>query len=159
MRYVVGVDVGGTFTDCVVVDENGGVLTDKSFTVPGNPGEGMLNALENVAQGHGLKVDDVLRDSSAVAIGTTSLTNKLITRGGAKVGLITTRGHEDAILVGRIISKSDGLSDAEKSDVRFWSKPEPIVQRGLIRGISERMDYKGSVLVPLNDAEVLDIVR
>jgi len=159
MRYVVGVDVGGTFTDCVVVDEDGGVLTDKSFTVPGNPGEGMVNALENVAQGHRLKVEKVLGDSRAVAIGTTSLTNKLITRGGAKVGLITTRGHEDAILVGRIISKSDGLSDAQKADVRFWGKPEPIVQRSLIRGVSERVDYKGAVLVPLNEAEVLAAVR
>ena len=159
MRYVVGVDVGGTFTDCVVVDEDGGVLTDKSFTVPGNPGEGMVNALENVAQGHRLKVEKVLGDSRAVAIGTTSLTNKLITRGGAKVGLITTRGHEDAILVGRIISKSDGLSDAQKADVRFWGKPEPIVQRNLIRGVSERVDYKGAVLVPLNEAEVLAAVR
>ena len=159
VRYVVGVDVGGTFTDCVVVDESGGVLTDKSFTVPGNPGEGMVNALENVAQGHSLKVDSVLGDSRAVAIGTTSLTNKLITRGGAKVGLLTTRGHEDAVLVGRIIAKSDGLSDAEKSDVRFWSKPEPIVSRRLIRGVSERIDYKGAVLVPLDDQEVLAIVR
>jgi N-methylhydantoinase A len=159
LKYVVGVDVGGTFTDCVVVDEAGGVLTDKSFTVPGNPGEGMVNALENVAQGHRLEVERVLGDSRAVAIGTTSLTNKLITRGGAKVGLITTRGHEDAILIGRIISKSDGLSDAEKADVRFWGKPEPIVQRGLIRGVSERVDYKGAVIVPLNEAEVLAAVR
>jgi N-methylhydantoinase A len=159
VKYVVGVDVGGTFTDCVVVDEAGGVLTDKSFTVPGNPGEGMVSALENVAQGHRLEVERVLVDSRAVAIGTTSLTNKLITRGGAKVGLITTRGHEDAILVGRIISKSDGLSDAEKADVRFWGKPEPIVQRGLIRGVSERVDYKGAVIVPLAEAEVLAAVR
>jgi N-methylhydantoinase A len=159
VRYVVGVDVGGTFTDCVVVEDDGGVLTDKSFTVPGNPGEGMVNALENVAQGHRLEVDSVLGDSRAVAIGTTSLTNKLITRGGAKVGLITTRGHEDAILVGRIISKSDGLSDAQKSDVRYWSKPEPIVERSLIRGVAERVDYKGAVLVPLNEAEVLAALR
>jgi N-methylhydantoinase A len=159
VKYVVGVDVGGTFTDCVVVDESGGVLTDKSFTVPGNPGEGMVNALQNVAQSHRLEVERVLGDSRAVAIGTTSLTNKLITRGGAKVGLITTRGHEDAILVGRIIAKSDGLSDAEKSDVRFWGKPAPIVQRGLIRGVSERVDYKGAVIVPLAEAEVLAAVR
>jgi N-methylhydantoinase A len=156
---VVGVDVGGTFTDCVVVDDDGGVLTDKSFTVPGNPGEGMVNALENVAHGHRLKVDHVLGESRAVAIGTTSLTNKLITRGGAKVGLLTTRGHEDAILVGRIISKSDGLSDAEKADVRYWGKPEPIVERSLIRGVSERVDYKGAVLVPLDEAQVLAALR
>ena len=65
MRYVVGIDVGGTFTDCVIVDEAGAVLTDKSFTVPGNPGQGMVNALENVTQGRGLAVNDVLRDSRA----------------------------------------------------------------------------------------------
>src|SRR5439155_6198018 len=158
MRYVVGIDVGGTFTDCVIVDEAGAVLTDKSFTVPGNPGQGMVNALENLTQGRGLAGNDVLRDSRAVAIGTTSLTNKLITRGGARVGLITTRGDEDAILVGRIISKSDGLSEAQKSDVLHWSKPEPIVARKLIRGISERIDYKGSVLVALNEVEVTTVV-
>jgi N-methylhydantoinase A len=159
MKYVVGIDVGGTFTDCVIVDEAGGILTDKSFTVPGNPGQGMVNALENVTSGRGLAVNQVLRESRAVAIGTTSLTNKLITRGGAKVGLITTRGHEDAILVGRIISKTDGLSEADKSDVLRWSKPEPFVPRRLIRGISERMDYKGSVLVELNEAEVAEVVH
>src|SRR5690242_5786467 len=128
-RYVVGIDVGGTFTDCVIVDEAGRILTDKSFTVPGNPGQGMVNALSNVTGGQDFDVDDVLRDSRAVAIGTTSLTNKLITRGGAKVGFITTRGHEDAILIGRIIAKTEGLTEIEKTDVRYWSKPEPFVER------------------------------
>jgi N-methylhydantoinase A len=159
MKYVVGVDVGGTFTDCVVVDEDGVVFRDKSFTVPSNPGQGMVNALENVVAGAGLSVSGVLENARAFAIGTTSLTNKLITRGGAKVGFITTRGHEDAILIGRIIAKSEGLSEAEKSDVLCWSKPEPIVARKHIRGVSERMDYKGSVIVPMNEKEVIATVR
>jgi N-methylhydantoinase A len=159
MTYVVGIDVGGTFTDCVLIDEAGNVLFDKSFTVPGSPGHGMVNALENVTTGRGLPVNDVLGKARAVALGTTSLTNKLITRGGAKVGLITTKGHEDAILIGRIISKSDGLSEAERSDVLCWSKPDPIVSRGLIRGINERIDYKGAVIVALDEGEVETIVR
>ena len=158
MRYVVGIDVGGTFTDCVLVDEEGAVLTDKSFTVPGNPGQGMVNALENVAAGRGMAVDGVLAESRAVAVGTTSLTNKLITRGGAKVGLITTRGHEDAVLIGRIIAKAEGLSEADKSDVLRWSKPEPVVARDMIRGVTERIDYKGSVVVVLNETEVARVV-
>lgn len=159
MRYVVGIDVGGTFTDCVIVDEEGSIYTDKSFTVPGNPGLGMVNALDNVATSRGLAVDDVLRDSRAVAIGTTSITNKLVTRGGARVGLITTKGHEDAIFVGRIIAKTAGLSEADRSDALKWSKPEPLVQRHLAIGINERMDYEGSVLVALSEDEVAATVR
>jgi N-methylhydantoinase A len=157
MRYVVGIDVGGTFTDCVVVDQDGSVATDKSYTVPANPGEGMIAALENVAAGRD-PADRILQNARALAIGTTSLTNKLITRSGAKIGFITTRGHEDAILIGRIISKSEGLSEAEKADALCWSKPEPIVARRHIRGISERMDYKGSVIVKLDEVEVAKTV-
>jgi len=159
MKYVVGIDVGGTFTDCAVVDENGVVLRDKSFTVPANPGQGMLNALENVVDGVGLTVEDVLKNARAFAVGTTSLTNKLITRGGAKVGFLTTRGHEDAVLIGRIIAKSEGLSEFEKADALHWSKPEPIVSRKHIRGISERIDYKGEVVVPLNEREVVETIQ
>jgi N-methylhydantoinase A len=158
MRYIVGIDVGGTFTDCVLVGEDGSVLTDKSFSVPGNPGEGMVHALENVTGDRSITVDSVLSEARAVAIGTTSLTNKLITRGGAKVGLITTKGHEDAVLVGRVLAKTEGLSEAEKTDFLKWSKPEPIVSRHLFRGITERIDYKGKVIVALNRDEVAKAV-
>jgi N-methylhydantoinase A len=158
VRYVVGIDVGGTFTDCVLVDEQGRVFTDKSFTVPESPGEGMVKALGNVTESQGLAVDTVLADSRTVAIGTTAITNKLITRGGAKVGLITTKGHEDAIFIGRIMAKTDGLADAEKSDMLAWGKPEPLVPRPLVKGITERIDYKGAVLVALNEKETVRAV-
>ena len=69
-------------------------------------------------------------------------------------GLITTKGHEDAVVIGRIIAKSEGLSDAHKTDMLHWSKPESIVPRHRFKGISERMDYKGAVVVPLNHREV-----
>ena len=159
MRYVVGIDVGGTFTDCVLIDEQGRVLTDKSFTVPESPGEGMVRALANVTETQDVTVDSVLAGSRAVAIGTTSITNKLITRGGAKVGLITTKGHEDATFIGRIMAKTDGLSEMEKSDLLFWSKPEPLVPRARVKGITERMDYKGAMIVALNRAEAEQAVR
>ena len=154
MRFVVGIDVGGTFTDCVLVDEAGNVLTDKSFTVPASPGEGMVNALGNVTAAHGLSSESVLAEARAVAIGTTSLTNRLVTRRGAAVGLITTKGHEDATIIGRGLSKSEGLSEAEKTDLLAWSKPEPIVAPHLIKGITERIDYKGAVVVALNRDEL-----
>jgi N-methylhydantoinase A len=159
MGQIIGIDVGGTFTDCVVVDEAGTVFTDKSFTTPGNPGQGMLDALGNVTAPLGISIESVLSGSRAVAIGTTSLTNKLITRGGATVGLITTKGHEDAIFIGRIFAKTEGLSDAQKSDSLQWSKPAPIVPPDLVRGVTERIDYKGAVVVALDRSEVAGIVR
>jgi N-methylhydantoinase A len=159
LSYVVGIDVGGTFTDCVLVSEDGSVFTDKSFTVPSNPGQGMLDALGNVVAPLAIGTDAVLAQSSVVAIGTTSITNKLITRGGAKVGLITTKGHEDAVFIGRVVAKTEGLSESQKDDFLEWSKPEPIVAPDLIVGISERIDYKGKVVVALDHAEVALAVR
>jgi N-methylhydantoinase A len=159
VSYVVGIDVGGTFTDCVLVGTDGSVFTDKSFTVPQNPGQGMVNALTNVVQPRRQTVTDVLATAQVVAIGTTSITNKLITRGGAKVGLITTKGHEDAIFIGRVIAKTEGLSESQKDDFMQWSKPDPIVAPGLVKGVTERCDYKGDVIVPLNQGEVAEIVR
>ena len=159
MKYIIGIDVGGTFTDCVLVDEEGTVLTDKSFSIPGNPGQGMIRALENVTASAGLAVGTVLRETQALALGTTSLTNKLITRSGARVGLITTAGHEDATLVGRVLSKTEGLSEAEKTDLLAWSKPQPIVPRYLIKGVTERVDYKGQILVALDLRDVEQAVQ
>ena len=159
MRYVVGIDVGGTFTDCVLVDEDGKIRTDKSFSVPGNPGEGMIHALENATKPSVLSVQDVLAEARAVAIGTTSLTNRLVTRSGAKVGLITTKGHEDAVVIGRILAKSAGLGEAERMDQLHWSKPAPIATRRFIKGVTERIDYKGAVVVALNRDEVESVVE
>jgi N-methylhydantoinase A len=154
MRYIIGIDVGGTFTDCVLVDEAGHVLTDKSFSVPGNPGLGMIQSLENVTAAAGLTIGTVLQQTRVLALGTTSLVNTLITRSGAKVGLISTRGHEDATLVGRVLAKTEGLSEAEKTDLMSWSKPEPIVPRYLIKGVTERVDYKGAIIVALDRRDV-----
>ena len=64
MSYIVGIDVGGTFTDCVLIDEAGAIFTDKSFTVPASPGEGMVAALGNVASTHGLAGETVLAELS-----------------------------------------------------------------------------------------------
>lgn len=159
MGFIIGIDVGGTFTDCVLVDEDGKVLTDKSFTVQANPGEGMINALRNATDRAQLKVNQVLSNASVVAIGTTSMTNKLITRSGAKVGLITTAGHEDAIFIGRVLAKTDGLTETAKDDFVQWSKPDSIVPPGRVKGVTERIDYKGAAIIPLNRDEVAAAVQ
>lgn len=159
MPYVIGLDVGGTFTDCVVLDHDGEVVADKAFTTPANTALGMLAAIENASRTLGKPLDQLLYETHTLALGTTILTNLLIRRAGAKVGLLTTKGHEDATLIGRVVAKTEGLPEGEKLDILAWDKPEPLVPKRLIRAITERMDYKGRPIVSLDPEDVEKAAR
>ena len=114
MRVRIGVDTGGTFTDCVVVDDNGQVTTAKAASTPPNFADGVLDALERAAlELGGMHAHDLLRQTRFFGHGTTVGTNALLTRGGARTGLITTRGHEDTMFMGRIKQKVAGMNEEE----------------------------------------------
>jgi N-methylhydantoinase A len=153
MSYLVGIDIGGTFTDCAIVDRAGKLLTTKVPSTPQDFGRGMMDALDAGAQALGLPLEGFCRDIKFLSHGTTVGTNTIIQKKGAKVGLITTRGHEDAIHIMRG-SRGYGGRDIRKV-VHFpeTSKPAPIVPKRLIRGVSERVDCFGEVVVPLNEKE------
>jgi N-methylhydantoinase A len=150
---VIAVDSGGTFTDCVVVDEQGRVTTAKAPSTPADYSIGVIGSVARAAEALGLPLEDVLREADLFGHGTTVATNALLTRSGSRVGLITTRGHEDALIVGRTIQKAAGLTDAELTNLARLEKAEPIVPRPFIKGVTERVDYKGAVVVPLNRDE------
>jgi len=154
MPYVIGVDVGGTFTDCVVMNEQGEVVVDKAFTTPLNTAMGMIQAIENASKSLNRPLGRLLQETSTLALGTTTLTNLLITRKGARSGLLTTKGFEDVTLIGRVLAKTEGLAENERLDISAWDKPTPIVTRPFIKGVTERIDYKGSVIVSLNEEEL-----
>jgi len=153
MSYLVGIDIGGTFTDCAIVDRAGKLLTTKVPSTPPDFARGMMDALGAGAQALGISLDDFCRDIAFLSHGTTVGTNTIIQKRGAKVGLITTKGHEDAIHIMRG-SRGYGGRDIRKV-VHFpeTSKPAPIVPKKLIRGVSERVDCFGEVVVELNEAE------
>src|SRR5437868_5623234 len=153
MSYLVGIDIGGTFTDCAIVDRAGKLLTTKVPSTPPDFARGMLDALGAGAQTLGLALDDFCRDIAFLSHGTTVGTNTIIQKRGAKVGLITTKGHEDAIHIMRG-SRGYGGRDIRKV-VHFpeTSKPTPIVPKRLIRGVSERVDCFGEIVVSLNEKE------
>src|SRR4249919_552907 len=159
MRYLVGIDIGGTFTDCAIVDGAGKLLTTKVPSTPADFSRGMMDALDAGAQALGLKLDDFCRDIALLSHGTTVGTNTIIQKRAAKVGLITTKGHEDAIHIMRG-SRGYGGRDIRKV-VHFpeTSKPTPIVPKRLIRGISERVDCFGEVVVELNIKEAETAIR
>src|SRR6267143_1789197 len=101
MSYLVGIDIGGTFTDCAIVDRAGKLLTTKVPSTPPDFSRGMLDALGAGAQALGVSLDRFCRDIAFLSHGTTVGTNTIIQKRGAKVGLITTKGHEDAIHIMR----------------------------------------------------------
>ena len=140
MSFVVAVDSGGTFTDCVVVDDEGRLVWAKSPSTPPSFEEGVLGAVGEAAGRLGLSLADLLADTRLFAHGTTVATNILITRTGARTALLTTRGHEDAIIIGRTVQKVAGLSEGEIIDVARLSKADPLVPRSSIYGVDERVD-------------------
>src|SRR6059058_3695956 len=159
MSYLVGIDIGGTFTDCAIVDRAGKLLTAKVPSTPPDFARGMMDALGAGAEALGLSLDDFCRDIAFLSHGTTVGTNTIIQKRGAKVGLITTKGHEDAIHIMRG-SRGYGGRDIRKV-VHFpeTSKPVPIVPKRLIRGISERVDCFGEIVVELNEREAEAAIR
>jgi N-methylhydantoinase A len=159
MSYLVGIDIGGTFTDCAIVDRAGKLLTTKVPSTPADFARGMMDALGAGADALGLALGDFCRDIAFLSHGTTVGTNTIIQKKGARVGLITTRGHEDAIHIMRG-SRGYGGRDIRKV-VHFpeTSKPVPIVPKRLIRGVSERVDCFGEIVVPLNENEAREAIR
>jgi N-methylhydantoinase A len=149
MSFVIAVDSGGTFTDCVVLDGDGNLTRAKAPSTPPRFEDGVLAAVEEAAGRLGRPTEELLADTRLFAHGTTVATNILITRTGARTALLTTRGHEDAIIIGRTVQKVAGLSEAEIIDVARLAKADPLVPRSSIHGIDERVDRSGAVVAPL----------
>ena len=150
MDRLVAVDSGGTFTDCVVLDAAGRVTTAKAPSTPSDFSEGVVQSVSRAAAVEDLDLRGILHSTTSFCHGTTVATNALLTRSGSVVGLVTTKGHEDAIIVGRTIQKAAGLTESELSNLAHLEKAVPVVPRPLIRGVTERIDYRGSVVVPVD---------
>ncbi|MBI4287328.1 MAG: hydantoinase/oxoprolinase family protein, partial [Chloroflexi bacterium] len=158
MPYMIGIDTGGTFTDCVIVDNEGRASSAKSPTTYHDLSEGILEAVRRAAERRGLTLQALLKDTILFCQASTIGTNALLTRSGAKTALLTTRGFEDIILMMRSKGRFAGLSEDQIKHVVKTRKPDPIVQRPLIKGVKERLDYKGRVLVSLDVEETRRIV-
>jgi N-methylhydantoinase A len=159
MGYFCGIDIGGTFTDCVVLDDAGTITLAKVSSTPPHFAEGFLNAIDTVAGRLGLETEDFLGQTDLLLHGTTVGTNALVQMKGARTGLITTRGHGDALIIMRSAGRSAGLTIDELLHVSRHKKPEPIVPRTRIKEVSERMDWAGDVLLELNEAEVRSAIE
>ena len=175
-RYIIGIDTGGTFTDVTVLTPDGETIINKAPTTPGDFSSGVMNALDATAksmasvgyesainaitdaldaaaESMGINRITLLRNAQVFKHGTTVATNAMITRSGSVVGLLTTCGHEDTAFIMRAVGRVDGLEDSEIRHVAKIEKPIPLVERRNVRGIFERVDYLGHVVVPLDEAQ------
>jgi N-methylhydantoinase A len=152
--FVVGIDIGGTFTDTVVIDAEGAVASYKTPTTPAALLDGLETNLREAAGESGL--DAFLGEVERIAHGTTAATNAFLERRGARAALLTTRGFEDTIFMQRQLGMTAGLSPTELTDYSLRRVPEPLAPRKLVFGIRERIDYRGDVMAPLREEDVLD---
>ena len=145
----VSIDVGGTFTDAILVDEKrGGVFYTKTPTTHHDLAQGVLDALEEI-----LNIARVsMKDVDYIIHGTTIGTNAIVEGKGARVGLITTAGFEDVLEIRRGARPKEAAFDFGADN------PPPLVPRYLRKGVTERVNSEGRVAVPLDENSVLEVI-
>ena len=136
-----GIDIGGTFTDIVLIGDDGTVLTQKVPSTPDNYAEGIVAGLAPLLP----------RQISEVVHGTTVATNTILERKGAVTGLITTKGFRDVLEIGRL--RYPRLYDLT------WEKPLPLVSRRLRREVEERIDANGEIVHPLDSEGAREVIQ
>lgn len=154
----VGVDIGGTFTDAVLLLRDGRTVIGKALTTPADPTAGALAAVTVAAANLGRDLPSVLGDAEWLAHGTTVGLNAILTDSGATVGLLTTEGFEATLPIAKI-NTILGLDELEQTEAVHWEKPPMLVPRSRIRGVPERIDTRGTVVRPLDEDAARTAIR
>jgi N-methylhydantoinase A len=145
------IDMGGTFTDLVLVDDAGVATLRKTLTTVDRPAGGMLAGITAIAVERGVSTEELLKSIDTIVHGTTRATNAILTGTTARTAFITTLGHPDILLF-----RTGGREDPFRQSREF---PGPYVARSLTFELDERMNYRGEVVRPLNPASLDEIVR
>jgi N-methylhydantoinase A len=145
MGLFIGIDVGGTFTDFLVMD-GGRAEVFKVLSTPDDPSIGFMNGLEKIAAARGARFEELVSDVDRIVHGTTVTTNVVLTGTGAKTALLTTKGVRDALEMRRGIRE-------EQYNNRYTNVP-PLVPRYLRAGVAGRLGFDGGEIEPLETAEV-----
>lgn len=141
----VAIDVGGTFTDCLVLDERGRLGDFKALTTPENPSRGLIDCLEKAARASRKSLRELLSEVEFIIHGTTLATNALLTERGAKVGMLTTEGFRDELEIRR------GFKNIRTSMYNLQVPPyKPLVRRHLRLPVRERTLHTGEIETPVD---------
>src|SRR3954463_1385454 len=160
MGYVVGIDIGGACTACVVVDDAGAVTLGKAFSTPPDFSGGIIDALAVATEQLGTTPRELLAETQLFLHSTTVAENAVVDGTLARAGVITTRGFEDTLFAMRGgYGRWSGLTEDEKRNPIETDKLPAIVPRSLVRGIRERTDADGTNILAADDVEIETAVR
>lgn len=149
MGYRLGVDTGGTHTDLVLVDDvSGRVWVDKVPSTPAVPSDGVINGAKQILRKAQVRAGEL----DLMVYGTTVSVNRIIQGAATKTALLTTAGFGDVLEFARAYRFGD-IYDTH------WTPPKPIVPRQEVREVSERVNFRGDVITPLDVAQVESLAR
>jgi N-methylhydantoinase A len=140
----IGIDVGGTFTDLVAIDDRGVATLAKVPSTPDDPSRGVIDGLAQLAETLGTSTAELLRTANRIVHGTTVATNALLEGKGARTGMLITAGHRD------VIEMREGLKPVERYNMRM-PPPAQLVPRALRLPVVERLRHDGRVEIPLDE--------
>ncbi len=163
MRYIVGVDIGGTFTDCVALkaSDDGSapvVKIGKASSTPPDFQSGFIESLRTTAEMHGVGLGEMLANAQ-VYHGCTVGTNALVERKTAKVGFLASRGHVDSIFIMKAGGRLKWMTADYIAHIAKQTKPEPLVPKSLCEGIDERVAFDGKIVIALNEGRARDAIQ
>ncbi len=153
--YTVAVDIGGTFTDVIVIEgASGRAFAGKSLTTPADLQQGVLDGLADAASEVGVDVESLLADTERMVHATTQSSNAVFAFTGARTAVLTTRGFRDTLLIMRATGRVAGLSVFERHHYRQTQKPRLLVDERDIFEIPERLDHLGRTVEALDEDAV-----
>lgn len=156
---VIGIDAGGTMTDTILVDHKGHFKIGKAATTPKNEADGFIQSAADAAEAWGISLDELFSGVDVVLYSGTGMLNTLLSRTGRRLGLITTKGLEDMILMGRGLQAWADYSYADRLHAVTHQHPEPLVPRRRTHGVTERIDHFGDIVIPLYEKDVTAAVK
>jgi N-methylhydantoinase A len=159
--FRLGIDIGGTFTDCVLIgpgSSGAAYATSKVLSTRDDPADGVMSGLAGLAAEVGMSLPGLLAATERFGHGTTIGTNAVLERAGARVGLITTAGHGDALAIMRGHGRVAGRGVEDVFRVRGTSLPAPLIVAGAVLELHERVDASGAVVVALDEDRAAESV-
>lgn len=154
----VSVDIGGTFTDCFVTWD-GKYIEAKALTTHHNLALGFNEALSKAYHVLGLELEEILSQVDSVRYATTLGTNALIEHKGPRIGMLVTAGFEATVPLSRARGYGEGLDDLGQQDLPGAARPDPLVEPQMIRGVRERFDFQGKLVMLLDEDDVRQQIR
>ncbi|WP_027417785.1 hydantoinase/oxoprolinase family protein [Aneurinibacillus terranovensis] len=156
---ILAIDAGGTMTDTFIIDDNGDFVVGKAQSTPEDESVGLLNSAKDALTYWNTTVDEEFPKLLAGVYSGTAMLNRLVSRKGRRVGLIVNKGMEDFHRMGRAIQAYLGYSYSDRLHLNTHRYDPPLVPRELTKGVTERVDLFGNVVIPLYEHEVEPAVQ